>query len=74
MLTEAEMFECEERWNEGVPNPFLHSRTNHQQQLLSMEDMFDTEENWDEGIFLLTASRSPFIALISEKWSVHTSD
>ena len=49
MLTEAEMFDCEERWDEGVPN-LLHSRLNRQ---LSMEEMFDTEENWDEGIFCL---------------------
>ena len=56
MLTEAEMFDCEERWDEGVSNP-LHSRLKRQ---LRVEEMFDTEENWDEGIFLLTASRSNF--------------
>ena len=47
MLTEAEMFDCEERWDEGVSNP-LHSRLKRQ---LSVEEMFNTEENWDEGIF-----------------------
>ena len=64
MLTEAEMFDCEERWDDGVSNP-LHSRLKRQ---LSVEEMFDTEENWDEGIFLLTASRSQFIQCF---WTKH---
>ena len=48
MLTEAEMFDCDERWDEGVPN--LQSRLKRQ---LSVVEMFDTEENWDEGICFL---------------------